>query len=191
MELYKKYKSLFEKYKVDTPLRISHFLAQVEHESGGFKRLEENLNYSIEGLIKIFPKYFTISQATEPNKAHASQYARKPEKIANLIYANRMGNGDEKSGDGWKYKGAGFIQLTGKSNYQLLTKDTDLDFIKSPALLLEEPNAILAALWFWSKNNINKYADNDDIKGVTKAINGGQNGLHERELLLAKYKKGL
>ena len=182
MELYKKYKTLFEKYKVNTILRIVHFMAQIEHESH-LKPISENLNYSKEGLLKIFPKYF--------NNETSSIYSRKPEKIANKVYANRMGNGDEKSGDGWKYRGRGFIQLTGKDNYKNLSKDAEIDFIKNPDLLLEEANAIIAALWFWNKNNINRFADKDDIEGVTKVINGGYNGLEDRKKLLAKYKKGL
>lgn len=198
MELYKKYKSLFEKYLVNTILRIVHFMAQIEHESH-LKPISENLNYSKEGLLKIFSKYFTKDTILVDPKTKkesiiygtAHNYARQPEKIANRVYANRMGNGDEKSGDGWKYRGRGFIQLTGKDNYKNLSKDTEIDFIKNPDLLLEEPNAIIASLWFWNKNNINKFADKDDIEGVTKIINGGYNGLEDRKKLLAKYKKGL
>lgn len=180
MELYEKYKSLFNRYQIITKLRISHFMAQIDHESH-LKAIEENLNYSKEGLLKIFSKYF--------NSTSAELYKRNPEKIANKVYANRMGNGDEKSGDGWKYRGRGFIQLTGKKNYELLSKDTGIDFLNNPNLLLIEANAMLAALWFWKRNNISIFADRDDIISVTKLINGGLNGIEDRKLLLIKYKK--
>lgn len=179
MELYNKYKTLFNKYEIITYLRIAHFMAQIEHESH-LKPISENLNYSKEGLLKIFSKYFNLETA--------SVYARKPEKIANKVYANRMGNGNELSGDGWKYRGRGFIQLTGKDNYKNLSKDTGIDFLNKPDLLLEEANALIAALWFWKKNNINKQADLDNIINVTKIINGGTNGIEDRKKLLLKYK---
>jgi len=144
--------------------------------------------------IEIFKSDFDTNKdriLSPIEKKVAELLARKPEQIANFVYANQNGNGGVTSGDGWKYRGRGFIQLTGKENYQHLSNDTKIDFIKNPDLLLEEPNAILAALWFWNKKSINKYADKDDLKGVTKIINGGYNGLHERGLLLTKYKKGL
>ena len=182
LELSKKYKSLLNKNGINTAIRLSHFFAQLAHESG-LKPISENLNYSEKGLLNIFSKYF--------NSITVKQYARKPQLIANKVYANRGGNGDEKSGDGWKYRGRGFIQITGRYNYQMLTNDTKIDFINNPDLLLQEPNAIISALWFWDKKNINRFADKDDIKGVTKAINGGYNGLKDRERLLVKYKKSL
>lgn len=181
MELYEKYKSIFAKYGLITPLRISHFMAQIEHESN-LKPVQENLNYSAQGLLNTFGKYF-ISKET------AKSYERKPERIANRVYANRMGNGAEVSGDGWRYRGRGFIQLTGKSNYESLSNDTGIDFVSNPDLLLEEVDAMVSALWFWNKNDLNKFADKDDIVSVTKRINGGANGLDHRKQLLAKYKK--
>ena len=181
MQLNEKYKKLFDKYEINTPLRIAHFMAQIEHESG-LKPISENLNYSSERLRQIFPKYFI-------SKADADRYARQPERIANRVYANRMGNGNEASGEGWKYRGRGFIQITGKINYFQLANDTDLDCLKNPDLLLEEANAMLSALWFWDKAGLNKLADKNDLKGITRKINGGYNGLEHRQELLIKYKK--
>jgi putative chitinase len=163
-------------YDIDTELRFSMFMAQCCHESNNFTVLVENLNYSADGLLKTFPTHFSKNEAT--------QYARKPEKIANRVYANRMGNGDEDSGDGWKYKGTGVIQLTGKSNFTLLSADMYPDepdyLLKYPEQLLIPENAVIAACWFWDTNDLNSYADKQDIKGVTKKINGGNNGILER-----------
>jgi putative chitinase len=180
MDLAKKYKALLDKYEINTPLRLAHLFAQLEHESN-LKPIQENLNYSAEGLLKIFKKYFDDKTSKE--------YARQPQKIANRVYANRMGNGDEKSGDGWKYRGRGFIQITGKSNYQSLSKDTGVDYVTNPDKLLTEADSMLSALWFWKKNNLNALADKDDVVGVTRRINGGVLGLAHRQQLLAKYKK--
>lgn len=182
MELYQKYKSLFDKYGVNTKLRISNFMGQIEHESH-LKPISENLNYSADGLLKIFPKYF--------DKETASIFARNPKEIANRVYANRMGNGCSASNDGWDYRGRGFIQLTGKENYHNFSKDTGIDALNNPDLLLEEANAMIAALWFWNKNNLNALADKNDVTGITKRINGGVNGLAERKALVAKYQKQL
>jgi putative chitinase len=167
-------------YGLTTKLRIAHFMAQIEHESG-LKAVSENLNYSAQGLIQTFSKYFDTNESL--------LYARKPEKIANRVYANRMGNGNEASGEGWKYRGRGFIQITGKINYHQLAIDTDLDCLKNPDLLLEEVNAMISALWFWNLKGLNKLADKDDLKGITKRVNGGYNGLAHRQELLLKYKK--
>jgi len=178
MSLQIKYKSLFEKYGLTTKLRIAHFMAQIEHESG-LKPIAENLNYSAQGLMQTFSKYFTTSESL--------LFARKPEKIANRVYANRMGNGNEASGEGWKYRGRGFIQITGKINYFQLANDTDLDCLKNPDLLLQEANAMISALWFWNKAGLNKLADKNDLKGITRKINGGTIGLAHRTELLKKY----
>ena len=178
MSLQIKYKSLFEKYGLNTKLRLAHFFSQISHESG-LKPISENLNYSASGLIGVFRKYFSDIEAIN--------FANNPEKIANRVYANRMGNGDEKSGDGWKYRGRGFIQITGKINYFQLANDTDLDCLKNPDLLLQEANAMISALWFWNKAGLNKLADKNDIKGITRKINGGYNGLEHRTELLKKY----
>ncbi len=180
MSLQIKYKSLFEKYGLTTKLRIAHFMAQIEHESG-LKPIAENLNYSASGLIRVFRKYFTDVEAIN--------FANKPQSIANRVYANRMGNGDEKSGEGFLYRGRGFLQITGKSNYFKLANDTDLDCLKNPDLLLQEANAMISALWFWNKAALNKLADKNDLKGITRKINGGYNGLAHRQELLNKYLK--
>lgn len=193
MELFKKYKSLFEKYKVNTPLRTAHFMAQIEHESH-LKPINENLNYSYERLLDIFKYDFDTNKdkvLSTTEKKVAELLARKPEQIANFVYANQNGNGDVNSGDGWRYRGRGFLQITGKENYKLLSKDTKIDFIKNPDLLLEEVNAIVGALWFWDKKGLNIYADEDNISTITKRINGGFNGIEDRKALLAKYKKEL
>ncbi|WP_378180638.1 glycoside hydrolase family 19 protein [Aquimarina sp. SS2-1] len=180
-----KYVSLFDtvlpKYDINSPLRQAHFLAQVTHESGGFKFVTENLNYSAKALYGVFRKYFPTLDA-------ANTYARKPEKIANKVYANRIGNGSESSGDGWKYRGRGLIQLTGKSNYRALSETTNQDFIYDPELVTNPKWALTSACWYWQKRNINKYADADDIHMVTKLINGGCNGLQNRQHFLEEFK---
>lgn len=180
MRLQDKYKTLFNKYDVNTPLRISHFMAQIEHESG-LKPISENLNYSAERLLIVFKKYFT--------KENALSYEKNPKKIGSRVYASRMGNGNELSGDGYTYRGRGFIQITGKENYKSLSNDTGIDFVKSPDLLLTEVHSIMSALWFWKKNNLNYHADRDEVVAITKKINGGTNGIEHRKELLAKYKK--
>lgn len=178
--LAERYKTLLDKNGINTPLRLAHFFAQIDHESG-LKPISENLNYSAQRLCQIFPKYF-------PTATIANMYDRKPVLIGNRVYANRMGNGSENSGDGYKYRGRGFIQITGKDNYKALSKDTGLDFVSYPDSLLSEPNSMVSALWYWKRINGNKLADKDDIKSITKAINGGYNGMHHREQLLVKYK---
>lgn len=180
--LYEKYKTEFSKYKVNTSIRIAHFMAQIEHESN-LKPISENLNYSREGLLKTFPNYF--------NSKNVDLYVKKPEKIANKVYANRMGNGQESSGDGWKYRGRGFIQLTGLENYKALSISTNTDYKNNPDLLLNEPNAVICALWFWTIKGLNNFADQDDILTITKKINGGLNGLEDRKKKLTKWKHEL
>ena len=173
---------------IDTPLRASHFLAQVAHESGGFKFKSENLNYSKESLVKVFPKYFTA--------ASAETYHRQPEKIANKVYANRMGNGDEKSGEGWKFKGRGFIQLTGKSNYKQFSEDIkDNKVYDNPDIVADDEYAGLSAIWFWNKNGLSKIADTDNLRDdktlikITSRVNGGTHGIVDRTERFNNYKK--
>ena len=180
MKLSDKYKKLLTDNGINTPLRLAHFFAQIEHESH-LKPISENLNYSSNGLRNTFKKYFSSLEAIK--------YQRKPELIANRVYANRMDNGDEASGDGWKYRGRGFIQITGRYNYTKLSKDMGIDYVNNPDLLLNEADAMISAVWFWNDNNLNKYADRDDIKAITRRINGGYNGLEDRIRLLNKYKK--
>lgn len=157
---------------IENPNRIAGFLAQTSHESGKYKFLTENLNYSDKGLLKTFPKYF--------NESNVMDYARKPEAIANRVYANRMGNGDEASGDGWKYCGRGLIQLTGKNNYQAFADSENMNIEEVPEFLTSYIGAVRSALWFWNKNNLNVTADAGDLLMMTKKINGGTHGLAER-----------
>ncbi len=180
MNLQDKYKTLLDNYGINTKLRKAHFFAQIHHESG-LKPISENLNYSASGLIRVFRKYFTDIEV--------NSFANNPKMIANRVYANRMGNGDEKSGEGYKYRGRGFLQITGKENYHRLANDTDIDCLKNPDLLLEEANAMISALWFWKLKGLNALADKDDLIGITKRINGGKNGLEHRAELLLKYKQ--
>ena len=172
-------------YGIDTPLRIAHFIAQVAHESGSFKHTSENLNYSAGTLRRVFRKYF-------PNTEMTNDYSKKPEIIASRVYANRMGNGNEASGEGYKYRGRGYIQLTGKDNYTQLTKETGFDFINSPDELASNPKySIVAACWYWKSRGLNKYADQDNIREITRRINGGYNGLEDRREFLIKAKEVL
>lgn len=154
------------------------FLAQVLHESAMLSTVTENLNYSELNLAKVFKKYF--------DRNTAKKYARQPQKIANRVYANRMGNGDEMSGDGWKYRGRGLIQLTGKENYINCGKDLGVDLIKNPDYLTTPAGAAMSAGWFWSKNKLNFSAEKGDIITNTKIINGGSNGLDHRISLYQK-----
>jgi len=158
----------------DNPARLAGFLAQVAHESGGFNFVKENLNYSAKGLMNIFKKYF-------PTEELAKQYERKPEKIANRVYANRMGNGPEESGDGYKFCGRGLIQLTGKQNYTKFAADLGISVDETVAYL-ETPNgAVSSAGWFWDNNNLNQYCDSGDFVTLTKRINGGTIGIEDRK----------
>ena len=163
-------------FKIDSALRLSHFLAQCGHESAGFKAIQENLNYGAKGLLGIFKKYF-------PTEAKALQYERKPEKIANLVYGGRMGNGDEVSGDGYKFRGRGYIQLTGKNNYVAFGKAINEDIAANPDLVATK-YPLLSAAWFWSSNGLNTIADKGatdaDVTAITKRVNGGTIGLPDR-----------
>ncbi len=168
-------------FGINTPLREAHFLAQVFHESGGFRFTVENLNYSANGLFNTFRKYF-------PTIALAQHFAHQSQSIANKVYADRLGNGNEASGDGFKFRGRGLIQLTGKTNYQAFGLAAGQDFITHPELVGQAPWALLSAAWFWQNNNISKLADADNVVGVTKAINGGLNGLTNRMHYLEDFK---
>jgi putative chitinase len=160
-------------YDINTPQRVAAFIAQAAHESGGFTALHENLNYRPETLRKVFPRYF-------PDDATAAQYAHNPEMIANKVYANRMGNGPEASGDGFRYCGRGLIQLTGHDNYQAFADSISIDVTQVPEYLQTFEGAVQSACWFWENNNLNQYADSGDILTMTKRINGGTIGLEDR-----------
>ena len=164
-----------EAAKINTAHRIAAFLAQTAHESTDYTRLSENLNYGAKGLIGTWPKRF--------DAATAAAYARQPEKIANKVYANRLGNSDEASGDGWKYRGRGIIQVTGKNNYGACSVAIygDARLLENPDLLSTDKDAaIKSACWYWTVNNLNLLADNQKITEMTKKINGGYLGLEER-----------
>jgi len=170
----------FDKYDINTSLRQAGFIAQVGHESSGLRIIKENLNYSASGLKSVFKKYFPGDLAYE--------YARNPEMIANRVYANRMGNGDEESGDGWRYRGRGLIQITGKNNYSDLVNEFNMNLEDVPDWLETPEGATLSAGWFWNSRGLNEYADMEDIIEMTKLINGGLNGIDDREAI---YKKSL
>ena len=172
-----------EEFGITTPQRWAHYLAQIAHECGEFRRTEENLNYSEEGLLKIFGKYF--------NKTQAKMYARNPALIASRVYAKRMGNGNEASGDGWRYRGRGVIQLTGKENYEAYKKYCRFDVVKDPDLISKPVGAIRSSMWYWRTMGLNNLADKGDLLTITKRINGGTNGLPERRAYFIKAKQEL
>ena len=165
---------LLPDYEINTPQRIAAFIAQCAHESGGFKAIKENLNYRAVTLRKIFPKYF-------PTDEMATQFANKPEAIANKVYANRMGNGPEESGDGYRYCGRGLIQLTGKDNYFWFASSLEISPEEASQYMETFEGAAQSACWFWETNNLNQWADKDDILTLTKRINGGTIGLEDRK----------
>lgn len=196
---------VFSKYQINTPLRKAHFLAQLKHESGNFTRVQESFNYKTnQRLFDIFPKYFDKDKNGKMSLIEAqtiNSYIGKPEKLANFLYANRMGNGNEASGDGWKHRGKGLIQLTGKGTQTEYAKYVGVDINESPDFLTEAKYAIDSAGWFWMKRGLNKLADDttvtvmkDGIRvgpvtRITKAVNGGKNGLEDRIINFNYYKK--
>lgn len=159
-------------FDLNSPERIAAFISQIGHESGDLRHVVENLNYGVDGLLKTFRKYF--------NSDNVSQYARKPELIANRVYANRMGNGDEDSGDGWKFRGRGLIQITGRENYLECGQDINHDLIEDPSYLETPEGACRSAGWFWGYRKLNVFADVGNIKEVSFRVNGGFNGLQDR-----------
>ena len=161
----------FHRFDISTPERQAAFIGQCAHESGNFKTLQENLNYSAKGLNATWPSRFASEEA-------AQSFHRNPEKIANKVYSGRMGN--TEVGDGWKYRGRGLIQLTGKDNYRLASDALGVDFVANPDLVLTKENAALTAAWYWNKRGLNKEADAKDFTGMTKKINGGILGLSDR-----------
>lgn len=167
--------SVMREFDISNPFRLAHFLAQTAHESGNFKHVRENLNYSAEGLLRTFPKYFS--------KETAPIYARKPEMIANIVYESRMGNGNRNTGDGWRYRGRGYLQLTGKSNYKAFGDYIGVDLIKEPDLVATK-YPLTSAAWFFEKNKLWEICDQglhqDIVKQVTRRVNGGTIGLQDR-----------
>jgi putative chitinase len=169
------------KFKIDTAVKLSHFLAQCGHESGGFKVVNENLNYGAKGLLTIFKKYF-------PTEEKAKLYERKPEKIANLVYGGRMGNGAEPTGEGYKYRGRGYIQLTGKANYTEFDKIVTENIVENPDLVATK-YPLLSAAWFFHKNCLGRCTDASDasVLAVTRCVNGGTIGLPDRQKHFKEY----
>jgi putative chitinase len=169
------------KFKIDTTIKLSHFLAQCGHESGGFKVVNENLNYGAKGLLTIFKRYF-------PTEAKAKEYERKPEKIANLVYGGRMGNGAEPTGEGYKYRGRGYIQLTGKANYTEFDKVVTENIVENPDLVATK-YPLLSAAWFFHRNCLGKCVDASDasVLAVTRCVNGGTIGLEDRKKHFKEY----
>jgi putative chitinase len=183
--VYNEIQSVIDTFGINTPIRLSHFLGQCAHESGNFKFNTENLNYSSKGLLTVFPKYFKQTGLAEA-------YARNPERIASRVYANRMGNGAEGTGDGWKFRGRGYIQLTGKNNYTVFDAFVKDDIISNPDLVAKK-YPLLSAAWFFHKNKLNSISDKglDEtvILQLTKRINGGTNGLQDRIKYTNKFGK--
>jgi putative chitinase len=183
--VYGEIQSVIDTFAINTAIRLSHFLGQCAHESGNFKFTSENLNYSTKGLIATFPKYFK-----QPGLAEA--YARNPERIASRVYADRMGNGTEGSADGWKFRGRGYIQLTGKSNYTAFDAFVNENILSDPDLVAKK-YPLLSAGWFFHKNKLNVISDKGLTEPVmlelTKKINGGTNGLQDRMKYTTKFGK--
>lgn len=189
-KLYYKYRTLLTRNNINSTLRLSHFFGQMKHESG-LKPIAENLNYSVEALLKVFGRHrITVEQA--------NKYGRKPgqnadqETLANILYGGTWGKrnlGNTQYGDGWKYRGRGFKQITGRYNYERLSKDTGIDYIGNPDLLLNEADAMISAIWFWNSRDLNSLADKDDGLAITIKINGGTNGLRERLRYTEEFKE--
>lgn len=168
-------------FGIDSPLRMAMYLCQTLHETNNLRYMEENMNYSAERLLQVFPKYFNADTAKE--------YARKPQKIGSRVYANRMGNGDEASGDGWKYRGRGMIQITGRGMYQKFNNSEwcTEDVVSCPDKLATYPLDQVSAMWFWTEHGLNEEADRGDVEKATRIINGGTNGIANRKYLYRKF----
>jgi putative chitinase len=170
---YEVLEQLLPDYDINTPLRVAHFVAQTAHESGNYVFIKENLNYRAESLTKTWPRLF-------PTIEIARQYEKQPQKIANRAYGNRMGNGDEASGDGWRFCGRGLIQLTGKDNYTFFAGSLGISVEEAAEYMETFEGAAQSACFYWEQNNLNRFADSNDVKGLTRAINGGYLGLEDR-----------
>jgi putative chitinase len=167
-----------EKFEINNPRRVSMFMAQLSHESNGLQKNEEGLYYSVKRLLEVFPRYF--------KKINPANYAGNPQKFANYVYANRMGNGPENSGDGFKFHGRGLIQLTGEDNYERFARDMGMSINDAVSYITTPEGSCMSAGWFWSVNRLNQYADRRDIDGCSRVINGGSIGLDERRALYNK-----
>lgn len=190
-ELASKYKTLLNKYEINTNLRLSSFLAQIHHESAGFTVLKENLNYSVNGLLRTFGRH-RISEEDARRLGREGNRPANQIEIANIIYGGNWGRvnlGNTQPNDGSRFIGRGFKQVTGRANYTSLSNDVKVDYVNNPEWLLREADAMLSACWFWKKNNCNRFADIDDVSRLTRVINGGQLGLKERQQLTNQYKQ--
>ena len=177
----------FEKYEINTPNRIASFMAQTAHESNDFRNLEENLNYSVENLLRVFPRYFG------KGKANPAEYARNPEKLANYVYmdVNRTKTGalgNTQPGDGWRFRGGGIKQLTGRNNFTRFGADIGMTAEQAADYVRTKKGAFESACWFWKKNNLARFADADDIDGMSRKVNGGTIGLEDRRVRYARAK---
>jgi putative chitinase len=191
MELARKYRTILDRAGINTTLRLAHFFAQIDHESGGFKQLQENLNYSVDRLLKTFGRH-RITEAQAREFGRQGTRPANQQAIANILYGGEWGRrnlGNTQPTDGWNYRGRGFKQVTGRANYAKLSKDTGKDYLNKPDLLLNEADAMISAIWFWTTNNLNRIADRDDVRAVTRVINGGTIGLKQRQDLTNKYKE--
>lgn len=188
--LTRKYKTLMAKYGINTPLRLAYFWGNCFHESH-LELTRENMNYSAKRIVEVFKRRVDRNRdgwLDEEEKAKIREIANNPVKLANFVYANRLGNGDEASGDGFKYRAGGFLGTTFKNNYIDLERNTGIKCVSNPDLLLQEPNALISALHFWKTNKLNYYSDRDDLVGSTKVINGGTNGIQDRVKHINYYK---
>lgn len=181
-EVYKDLTDVCIKYKIDAPLRVCHFLSQCAHESGDFKHVSENLSYSLEALLRVFPKYFNIG--------NVEHYVHQPVEIASRVYANRMGNGDEASGEGWLYRGRGYMQLTGKDNYTAFDATVNDNIVINPEMVATK-YPLESAAWFWNSRKLNDLADTGSdqqvVAEITKKINGGYKGLEDRQRRFSEF----
>jgi putative chitinase len=190
-ELANKYRTMLNNHGINTPLRLAHFFAQIDHESNGFRTLQENLNYSVDGLLKTFGRR-RISEADARRLGRQGTRPANQVEIANILYGGEWGRrnlGNTQVGDGWRFVGRGAKQVTGRANYTQLSRDTKVDYVNNPEWLLREADAMLSACWFWKRNNCNRFADIDDVSRLTRVINGGQLGLRERQQLTNQYKE--
>ncbi len=186
-----KYKTLLSKYGINTPVRLAYFFGQLHHESGNFNLQRESLNYSVSGLLTTFSRN-RISEVDANKYGRTLTQPANQVAIANILYGGDFGKkqlGNIKKDDGYFFRGGGFIQITGRANYQSLTNDTGIDFVANPDIITQESNALISALWFWKKNDLNNFSDKRDVNGQTKKINGGLIGIEDRRYLINEYLK--
>ena len=190
VELANRYRTLLNNNGINTPLRLAHFFAQIDHESGGFRTLQENLNYSVDALLRTFGRH-RISEAQAREFGRSGTRPANQQMIANILYGGTWGKrnlGNTQPNDGWNFRGRGFKQITGRANYTRLSRDVNVDYVTTPDRLLNEADAMISACWFWRVNNCNRHADADNVVALSRVINGGTIGLQERKRLTNLYK---